>query len=102
MTKLCRLASLAAPILFFLSPAAPAQDVAAQGARAQDAQVQDTQGQDPQAQNAHTGISQIRHVIYIIKENRSFDSFYGTFPGANGASTAVYLLRTNHHARPSG
>jgi phospholipase C len=94
MTKQCRLASLAAPILFLLSPAAPAQnapapDAQAQDAPAQDAQVQDTQGQDPQPQNARTGISQIRHVVYIIKENRSFDSFYGTFPGANGASTAV-------------
>jgi phospholipase C len=34
-------------------------------------------------------ISQIQHIIYIIKENRSFDSFYGTFPGANGATTAT-------------
>jgi phospholipase C len=33
-------------------------------------------------------ISQIQHVIYIIKENRSFDSFWGTYPGANGATTA--------------
>jgi phospholipase C len=33
-------------------------------------------------------ISQIQHVVYIIKENRSFDSFWGTYPGANGATTA--------------
>jgi phospholipase C len=39
------------------------------------------------AQNT-PGISQIQHIIFIIKENRSFDSFYGTFPGANGATTA--------------
>jgi phospholipase C len=38
---------------------------------------------------SNTGnISQIQHVIYIIKENRSFDSFWGTYPGANGATTA--------------
>jgi phospholipase C len=34
-------------------------------------------------------ISQIQHVIFIIKENRSFDSFFGTFPGANGVTSAI-------------
>jgi phospholipase C len=28
----------------------------------------------------------IRHVIILIKENRSFDSLFGTFPGADGAT----------------
>src|SRR5436190_22287652 len=31
-----------------------------------------------------TGIHKIRHVIVIMQENRSFDSYFGTFPGANG------------------
>src|SRR6185437_12215113 len=26
----------------------------------------------------------IRHVIIIMQENRSFDSYFGTFPGAEG------------------
>jgi phospholipase C len=30
------------------------------------------------------GISKIRHVIVIMQENRSFDSYFGTFPGADG------------------
>jgi phospholipase C len=30
----------------------------------------------------------IQHVIFIIKENRTFDHFFGTFPGVNGATTA--------------
>jgi phospholipase C len=29
----------------------------------------------------------IRHIIIIVKENRSFDSYFGTFPGADGATT---------------
>jgi len=29
-------------------------------------------------------ISKIRHVIVIMQENRSFDSYFGTFPGADG------------------
>jgi phospholipase C len=31
-----------------------------------------------------TGIHKIRHVVIIMQENRSFDSFFGTFPGADG------------------
>ena len=31
-----------------------------------------------------TGISKIRHVVVIMQENRSFDSFFGTYPGADG------------------
>jgi phospholipase C len=30
------------------------------------------------------GIHAIRHVIVIMQENRSFDSYFGTFPGADG------------------
>jgi phospholipase C len=30
------------------------------------------------------GIHTIRHVIIIMQENRSFDSYFGTFPGADG------------------
>jgi phospholipase C len=31
-----------------------------------------------------TGIHKIRHVVVIMQENRSFDSYFGTYPGANG------------------
>src|SRR5437667_3167905 len=33
---------------------------------------------------ALTGIHKIRHVVVIMQENRSFDSYFGTFPGADG------------------
>jgi phospholipase C len=29
----------------------------------------------------------IKHVIFILKENRSFDSMFGAFPGADGAAS---------------
>jgi len=32
-------------------------------------------------------LSKIQHVVFIIKENRSFDNYFGTFPGANGAKS---------------
>ncbi len=31
-----------------------------------------------------TGIQQIQHVVIIMQENRSFDEYFGTYPGANG------------------
>jgi phospholipase C len=33
--------------------------------------------------------SKIQHIVFIIKENRSFDSYFGTFPMAEGATTGV-------------
>ena len=30
------------------------------------------------------GIHKIRHFVVIMQENRSFDSYFGTFPGADG------------------
>ncbi|MFL5799673.1 MAG: phospholipase C [Actinomycetota bacterium] len=30
----------------------------------------------------------IKHVVFLIKENRSFDNLFGRFPGADGTSTA--------------
>jgi len=32
----------------------------------------------------YQGIHKIRHVIVIMQENRSFDSYFGTYPGADG------------------
>jgi len=32
-------------------------------------------------------ISVIQHIIFIVKENRSFDNYFGLYPGANGATT---------------
>jgi phospholipase C len=37
---------------------------------------------------APQGIHKIQHVIIIMQENRSFDSYFGTFPGANGIPMA--------------
>jgi phospholipase C len=30
--------------------------------------------------------SKIKHIIFLIKENRTFDNLFGQFPGANGAT----------------
>jgi phospholipase C len=31
----------------------------------------------------------IKHVVFLIKENRTFDNMFGTFPGANGATSGM-------------
>ena len=31
-----------------------------------------------------SGIQKIKHVVTIMQENRSFESYFGTFPGADG------------------
>jgi phospholipase C len=36
----------------------------------------------------------IEHFIYIIQENHSFDSYFGTFPGANGIPAGTMLADT--------
>ena len=33
---------------------------------------------------AGTGIHRIQHVVIVMQENRSFDSYFGTYPGADG------------------
>src|SRR5437763_13969298 len=34
-------------------------------------------------------IHKIKHIVVIMQENRSFDSYFGTFPGADGISMAT-------------
>jgi len=34
-----------------------------------------------------TGKNPIKHVIFIVDENRSFDNFFGKYPGADGTTT---------------
>jgi phospholipase C len=48
----------------------------------------------------------IKHVVFIVKENRSFDSLFGRFPGADGTTVGrmngqtVPLKRGNDQAMP--
>ena len=35
------------------------------------------------------GIHNIQHVVVIMQENRSFDSYFGTYPGANGIPAGI-------------
>ena len=37
--------------------------------------------------NANAANTPIEHIVFIIKENHTFDNYFGLFPGANGATT---------------
>jgi phospholipase C len=45
-----------------------------------------------------SGISKIRHVVIIMQENRSFDTYFGTYPGADGIPPGVCLPQANRSA----
>jgi len=45
----------------------------------------------PRTSAAETGIHKIKHVIVIMQENRSFDSYFGSYPGADGIPKGVCL-----------
>ena len=44
------------------------------------------------------GIHKIKHVIVIMQENRSFDSYFGTYPGAVGIPRGVCVPDPLHHS----
>src|SRR5438128_11943675 len=44
--------------------------------------VRETSGRQDQLTLAR---EHIKHIVFLIKENRTFDTMFGRFPGANGA-----------------
>jgi phospholipase C len=39
--------------------------------------------------DAYHTITPIKHVVFVIKENRTFDNMFGRFPGANGVTAGM-------------
>jgi phospholipase C len=50
-----------------------------------------TQTPGRSAPRKDAGIHKIKHIIVIMQENRSFDHYFGTFPGADGIPAGVCL-----------
>ena len=48
------------------------------------------------ASAAPEGIHKIQHVVVIMQENRSFDSYFGTYPGAKGIPVGVCVPDPKH------
>ncbi|MDE3148576.1 MAG: alkaline phosphatase family protein [Acidobacteriota bacterium] len=47
--------------------------------------------QNPPPATAPAGMNKIQHIIWIIQENRSFDNYFGTYPGADGIPPGTCL-----------
>jgi phospholipase C len=48
-----------------------------------------TISQSSSSSSSSSGVDVIQHVVFIIKENRTFDNYFGTFPGADGATSGT-------------
>jgi phospholipase C len=46
-------------------------------------------GQNTAPPPAPAGITALKHFVFIIKENRTFDNYFGTFPNADGATSGT-------------
>jgi phospholipase C len=44
---------------------------------------------EPRASRPDPGLRKIKHVVMILQENRSFDHYFGTFPGADGIPPGI-------------
>ena len=49
-------------------------------------------GQSPDPATIVPGENPIEHVIFLIKENRTFDHYFGTYPGAEGTTVGETLI----------
>jgi phospholipase C len=56
----------------------------------------------PPSSNQYSDIHKIKHVVVIMQENRSFDTYFGTYPGADGIPSGVCVPnpRTNQCVKP--
>jgi phospholipase C len=39
-----------------------------------------------------TGLDKLEHFVFIMQENRSFDSYFGTYPGADGIPKGISFI----------
>ncbi|MGB8646320.1 MAG: alkaline phosphatase family protein [Anaerolineae bacterium] len=64
------------------------------------AQARPDQPASAQSGTPAASLTPIQHIIIIDKENRTFDNYFGTFPGADGATTyktlGGYTRKLNH------
>jgi phospholipase C len=67
-------------VVFLLAASLPGSSPAPFGCRGTAAEQLPASSLPP----SHQGIHKIRHVIMVVQENRSFDQYFGTFPGADG------------------
>ena len=52
--------------------------------------------------NSAHAVSPIQHIVFIMKENRAFDVYFGRFPGVNGSTTGRVKVNGVVHTIPLG
>jgi phospholipase C len=107
-----RLALCAAIVALALAacPASPAQEGGGSPVITPEAEPAPLPTPDPtDPETVATAREKIEHVVFIIKENRTFDHLFGTFPGADGVTTArtcdgrtIDLARTADKTKDAG
>ncbi|UUL77309.1 hypothetical protein NG819_07420 [Pseudarthrobacter sp. Fe7] len=75
---------LAVVLSMALRAGPPAPDAAASNPPGSGSPAAATAAGPAPAATAPDGISKIKHVVIVTQENRSFDSYFGTYPGADG------------------
>ncbi len=66
-------------------------------------QIAETQEQAAQqARMTEQAKEKIKHVVFIVKENRTFDHMYGTFPGAEGTRVGETCKGKSVKLKPAG
>ena len=74
------------PLLAACGSSTPAEpDASTDGGASPDTSVADS-GPKPDAADAAPVPIPIKHVVIIVKENHTFDNYFGSFPGAEGIS----------------
>lgn len=83
-TSLSRRSQLAIFALFIVAAGTSLGQSAAKTSEADQAGVSSV----AEAQSSNrSGLSVIQHVVFLIKENRTFDNYFGTFSGADGVTS---------------
>jgi phospholipase C len=89
---LCRPAAIASATLVVLAgctSAAPASSSPSSSASTSSAACAEQVSDGPDGSYiVPAGIHKIKHVIIVMQENRSFDTYFGTYPGADGIPMA--------------
>ena len=57
-------------------------------------------GQRAEPREVDAGLSKIQHVVFIIKENRTFNTYFATYPGATGSTVGGTIACDGSTCRP--
>ena len=57
-------------------------------------------GQRAETRDVARGLDAVEHVVFIIKENRTFNNYFATYPGATGSTVGGTIVCDGSSCRP--